>query len=107
METMTKREQVEQYNLNNPGYHITGIKTITAEQLAGYRKYGASSLYELYNNPSEAKMNSYAELLHQYDYDEVISVRGNSMTYSVLLRAGNGDLLHITHANNYLVREAK
>lgn len=105
METMTKREQVEQYNLNNPGYHITGIKTMTAEQLAGYRKYGASSLYELYNNPSEAKMNSYAKLLHQYDYDEVISVQGNSMSYSVLLRAGNGDLLHITKDNNYLVKE--
>lgn len=105
MKTITKREQIEQYNLDNPGYHITGIKSMTKDQLAGYRKYGASSLTELYSNPSQAKKDSYADILRQYNAYNVIRVQGSCHTYSVLLRAGNGDLLHITKGNNYLVKE--
>lgn len=105
MKTMTKREQIEQYNLDNPGYHITDIKSMTAGQIEGYRKWGAKSLDEKYARPSYAKRMSYERLLQQYMPREIISVQGSSHAYSVLLRADNGDLLHITHANNYLVKE--
>jgi hypothetical protein len=105
MKTMTKREQIKEYNLDNPGYHITGIKSMTADELASYRKYGASSLNELYKNPSEYKLKSYYQILRQYNVYNVVSVQGSCHSYSVLLRAENGDLLHITKDNNYLVKE--
>lgn len=105
MKTMNKRERIEQYNKANPGYAVTGIKKMTLGEIANYRKYGASSLYDLYVRPSYTKEASYSKIMHDYQPREIIAVQGSSHSYSVLLRAGNGDLFHITHANNYLIEE--
>lgn len=100
---MTKAEQVKQYNAEH-NYQITNIKKMTAEQISWYVKYGSKSLSEHYNKPSYAKQDSYNWILRTYKPKQILAVQGNSMTYSVLLVADNGDTLHITKANNYLVQ---
>lgn len=102
----TKAQQVKEYNDNNPGYYITGIKSLSSEQINAYRKYGAGSLDELYKSPSDAKKSSYNKILRDYSPREIIAVQGSCHTYSVILEAGNGDILHITQQNNYLVKVA-
>lgn len=103
---MTKQNQVKEYNQNNKGYNITNIKKMTSEQLTSYAKYGAGSLFELYQNPSNAKVSSYNDILNTYDPKKIISVQGSAHSYSVVLQAANDDILHITKANNYLVKVA-
>jgi hypothetical protein len=100
---MTKADKIKQYNIDNQGYNITNIKKMTTQDLAYYRTYGKQSLRELYTRHSDAKQDSWDEIVRTYQPQEVLGMVGNSMTYSVLLVAGNGDTLHITKDNNYLV----
>jgi hypothetical protein len=44
MKTMTKREQIKEYNLDNPGYHITGIKSMTAGERLYYELSGDGAM---------------------------------------------------------------
>ena len=100
---MNKKQRIEEYNKNNPGYNITGIKTMDLEYIEARRKYGAGSLEDLYKNPSNAKRSSYNSILNRYAPADIIALQGSCHSYSVLLRAGNGDILHITRANTYLI----
>lgn len=99
---MTRAEQIAEYNSKHD-YQITGIKSMTVEQIESYKKYSSKSLDEHYQKPSQAKQDSYEWILRTYKPREILAVQGNSMTYSVLLIAENGDTLHITRSNNYLV----
>ncbi len=99
----TKAQRVKEYNENNKGYYITNIKKMTQEQVDNWKKYSENTLHELYKRPSDAKVNSWRKLWVQYEPLEVLGFTGNSQTYSVMLVAANGDLLHITRDNNYLV----
>lgn len=98
-----KQDLINEYNKRNPGYYITGIKKLAPEQIESCRKRGARSLEDLYESPSDAKISSYNKILRDYTPREIIAVQGSCHTYSVLLEAGNGDILHITQQNNYLV----
>lgn len=99
---MTREEQIRDYNERNAGYYITGIKRLTAEQVKAYRN-GYKSVDELYRNPSDAKRASWRDIVTRYNPSEVLGLHGSCHTYSVVLRAENGDLLHITRDNNYLI----
>jgi len=103
---VTKAKQVEKYNRKYPTYNITGIKNVNSEWLEASNdsNYNCKSLYELYDNPSDAKISSYKDILNTYKPKQIISVRGSGFSYSVLLVAENGDTLHITKLNNYLVQ---
>lgn len=96
-------QQVEEYNKNNPGYYITNIKNTTPDQIAGAIKYGSKSLQECYKSPSDRKISSYNGIIKRYAPAQVLAVQGSCQQYTVLLRAGNGDILHVTHGNVYLV----
>lgn len=100
---ITKLDRIKEYNQKNPGYNITATKRMTASDLEWYQKWGAGSLRELYKNPSDAKVASYNAILRDYKPRRIIGVQGSCHTYSVVLEAGNGDILHITARNNYLV----
>lgn len=99
---MTKAKQLKAARELYPSYNITGIKTMTQAELANRFKYGAATLDELYQNPSDAKVASYNDILRTYQ-PAAMTLSGNSMTYSVLLRTHDGLTLHITRDNNYLV----
>lgn len=99
----TKAERLQAYRELNPSYHITGIKKMTQEQVNAYRQYSEPSLQDLYQRPSDIKVRTNRELLEMYQPREVLGYTGNSMSYSVMLIADNGDLLHITRDNNWLV----
>lgn len=103
MSKLTRAQQIKQYNELNPSYNITRVKRMTREQIASWRQWSESDLYELYQNPSYAKRASWSKIFDDYNPSEVLGVCGNSMAYSVILRADNGDLLHITRDNNYLI----
>lgn len=99
---MTQAQRVARYNeLYN--YDITGIKKMTNDEIVARATYGSKSLDELYVKCSDAKRKSYQWILDKYEPSKILAVAGNSMTYTVLLIAGNGDVLHITRNNNYLV----
>lgn len=100
---ITKLDRIKEYNQNNPGYNITATKRMTEQDLAWYEKWGARSLDDLYKNPSDAKRSSYNAILRDYKPRRIIGVQGSCHTYSVVLEAANGDILHITARNNYLV----
>jgi len=102
---MTKQQEVNLYNQLNPDYHITGIYKMSSEQIESRIKYSADSLYDLYEQPSYAKVSSYNAILNKYNPKKILAVIGSSMTYSVLLIAANNDTLLITKNNNYLVKE--
>lgn len=102
----TKAELIKAYNTLYPTYNITNIKKMTQGEVDYYKHYGSSSLDELYKRPSYAKLNSWDEIVRTYEPQEVLGFVGNSMTYSVMLIADNGDLLHITRGNNWLVEVA-
>ena len=99
---MKKAEQIKAYNEANPGYNITGIKKLSREHLNYSKINGAKNLDELYQSYSDAKRQSFREILNTYN-PEIISLQGSSMSYSVYLVAENGDTLWITRDNNYLV----
>lgn len=100
---MTKQERIKAYNELYEGYHITGIKKMTQQQVNSWKQWSEYSLEDLYKRPSDRKIQSNRELLAQYEPQEVLGYTGNSMTYSVMLIAKNGSLLHITRDNNWLV----
>ena len=100
---MTKAEKIKAYNELNKGYNITNIKKMTTQELGYYRTYGKQSLRELYTRHSDAKEASWNEIVRTYQPQEVLGMVGNSMTYSVVLVASNGDTLWITRSNNYLI----
>ena len=102
----SKADKIKQYNELNGGYDITGISKMTQEQIDGYAKWGENDLYDLYAKPSDAKIEAWEWIHRTYKPSRIVSVRGNCMTYSVLLEADNGDVLHITRDNNYLVEVA-
>lgn len=99
---MKKSEKITEYN-NKNDYAITNTKRMTSEQVNWYKTWGKKSLYELYNNPSDYKINSYNYILEKYKPTDIIGVQGSCHAYSVLLQASNGDILHITKDNNYLI----
>jgi hypothetical protein len=100
---MTKAQRVQEYNDNNKGYNITGIKKLNKEYLQYLKVNGAKSLDELYNSYSDAKRRSFAIIKQTYQPIEIIGLQGSSMAYSVVLKASNSDTLWITRDNNYLV----
>jgi len=101
---MIKSDRIKEYNNLNSGYHITGIKSMTVDQLESYKKYNNhNDIYSFYARPSQYKINSWNDILRDYNPVEIISIQGNSQTYSVILKAANGDILHITKWNNYLI----
>ncbi len=102
--TSTKKERIAIYNAVNKGYNISDIKKLTLEQIRGYENFGAKSLYELYQKPSNNKIESYNYILATYKPKEILCVQGSCNTYSVLLVAENDNILHITKGNNYLVK---
>lgn len=104
---MNKQQRITEYNTKNRGYYITNIKKMTSEQLASYKKWGVDSLYKLYDNPSNAKISSWQDILATYNPIQIIAVQGSHHSYSVILQASNNDYMHITKANNYLVEVAE
>lgn len=100
---MNKQARIKEYNDLNKGYNITNIRKLhgTASDLKNV--WCKTSLYDLYANPSDAKISSWNDILATYNPKEIISVQGSCHSYSVILIAENGDLLHITKSNNYLV----
>lgn len=105
MSRMTKSDRVKAYNANNPGYYVTDIKKMSRDDIQRRRTsaYSYKSLEEAYKKPSHAKIDTYNELIDRYKPHEIIQVSASSHHYSVLLKADNGDIFHITHGNNYLV----
>ena len=99
---MTKRERLQRYRELYPKYDITNIKTMTPDNIRWYESYGEKSLDELYKKPSNAKRQAWQWIMDTYK-PEILAVQGNSMTFSVLLRASSGQVLHITRSNNYIV----
>lgn len=99
---MTKAQRIAEYNLANKGYDITNIKKLPKSYIDYARVNGHKSLFECYTKPSDTKIETYRDILELYK-PEIIEVNGGSNFYSVLLKAENGDILHITKANNYLV----
>lgn len=99
---MTKQERIKEYN-NLFDYHITNTKKMTESEIESRIKYGVRSLDELYKTYSNAKRESWEWIQRTYKPKAILSVSGNCMAYSVLLVAWNGDKLHITRDNNYLV----
>lgn len=99
---MLKSEKIENYNLEYPSYKITGIKKMNKKSINYSKVHGNKTLSELYNSYSDIKRSSYQAILATYK-PQILDVSGNNMMYSVLLKADNGDILHITRANNYLI----
>lgn len=100
---MTKQDKLDKYRKQYPGYHLTGVKSMTLEQLQARNKYDDKSLFELYARPSQAKIDSWYQILRTYKPKIIYAVTGNSMTYSVLLRTEHDEVMHITRDNKYLV----
>ena len=99
---MTKYDKIKQYN-EQTGYNITNTKNMTLDNIANYRRYGKRSLDDMYIRPSDYKVASYKAILDKYQPREIIGVQGSCHSYSVVLQASNGDYLHITKDNNYLI----
>lgn len=97
------KEIIKQYNDNNKGYNITGIKKLPVGRINHLRENAPKSLNELYKRCSDAKWDSWYDILKTYEPKEIIGLQGSSMAYSVVLIASNGDTLWITKDNNYLV----
>lgn len=102
---MTKAERIKAYNDLYPGFNITGIKKMTENEIESRIQWGGRSLRDVYKRPSDAKLEAYDDLIEQYRPKSVLAVNGNSQTFAVLLVAWNGDTLHITKDNNYLVEK--
>ena len=102
---MKKADKIKQYNESNPGFGITGIKKMSEDQLETNR-WDETSLYDLYAKPSEEKKAVWDWIHAVYEPKKIIRVAGSSHAFSVLLIASNGDILHITKTNNWLVEEA-
>lgn len=100
---MTKTERIEAYNELYPRFNITGIKKMTEDEIESRIQWGGRSLRDVYKRPSDAKLEAYDDLIEQYRPKSILAVHGNSQSFSVLLVAWNGDTLHITKDNNYLV----
>ena len=102
---MTTAQKIAEYNQANPGYAITNIKSTTKAGLDYMRSWQGrcTDLYDLYQKPSSYKREAWNDNLIDYQPREIISVQGNAMTFSVWLVANNGDVMHITRDNNYLV----
>lgn len=99
---VTKAQKIKHYNIDNPTYHITNVKKLTAQALE-YYKNDYKSLDDLYKSYSNLKRASWQNILRDYQPRTILGMSGNSMTYSVMLVANNGDVLHITRENNWLV----
>lgn len=96
-------DTIKNYNKINNNYNITGVKKISKEDLQYLDINGSKTLDELYKNYSNAKKNSYNDILNTYKPIKIIGLQGSSMAYSITLIAKNGDTLWITKDNNYLV----
>jgi hypothetical protein len=99
--------RIQEYNEKNKSYNITGIKKYTPEQLNYIKLNSAKSLDELYQNCSDIKRSSYNDIINTYEPIRILGVQGSCHSYSVILIAGNYDIVHITRANNYLVEVTK
>ena len=100
---MTKAERIKAYNELYPRFNITGIKKMTEDEIESRIQWGGRSLRDVYKRPSYAKLEAYDDLIEQYNPKSILAIQGNSQSFSVLLVAWNGDTLHITKDNNYLV----
>lgn len=102
---MNKRQLVAAYNANHKlpaWYNVTGVLKLTEEQVNARKKYGKKSLFELYNRPSEVKIEADKNLKLAYNPTEVYYT-GSKSTFSVFLKNQYGDYMLITKSNNYLV----
>lgn len=100
---MSKQDSIKRYNDLNPSYNITNIKKMTKDEYHSRVLQGGQSLDEVYGSYSNAKRQSWNDIMDTYKPQEIKSVIGSSHAYSVMLVAENGDLLWITRDNNYLV----
>ena len=100
---ITKADRIKEYNRANAGYRITNIIKMDRESIEARRKYGARSLKDLHKRPSDAKQSIYNRILAQYAPRDIVALAGSCHTFSMLLQAANGDYLHITPKNTYLV----
>lgn len=100
---MTKAQRLVHYRELHPKMYITDVKSMSEEQIKNFSWYGHTTLEEVYQRPSKLKEQVWDELMARYSPIEVYGVNGNSQTFSVLLRAENGVVMHITKGNNYLV----
>ena len=98
---LTKADRIKEYNRVNPDYNITNIKAMRADNLGW--SGSNTSLFELYDKPSDEKIEIWEELLETYKPSRIYSVQGSGWAFSVVMRADNGDVLHITKGNNYLI----
>lgn len=98
----TKAQRLAAARELHPSYNITAVKTMSREELESREAWGSDSLEDLYDNPSQAKRESYEAIIRQYNPD-ILAVAGSSMAYSVLLKTEDGVYMHITRDNNYLV----
>lgn len=100
---MTKTEWIKAYNDLYPGFNITGIKKMTEDEIESRIQRGGRSLRDVYERPSDTKLEAYDNLIEQYRPKSVLAVTGSIQTFTVLLVAWNGDTLYSTKDNNYLV----
>lgn len=94
---MTKAEKIEMYREKYPEYNVTDVQVVdkAPEGWAGSH----TDLFEVYQKPSDAKVLAWRWILETYG-DNIISVQGSSMHFSVHLKTREGVYMHITHANN-------
>lgn len=100
---MRTSNTIKNYNKINKNYCITGIKKLSKERLQHLDINTPKTLSGLYKNCSNAKWNSYKNIITTYNPIKIIGLQGSSMAYSITLIAKNGDTLWITKDNNYLV----
>lgn len=93
----TKAQKLASYKTLYPDYDITGVL-----QGNPYTN-GNTSIYDIYANPSDAKIRAFNQVIKQYQPDEILSVAGNCQTFTVTLKTSKGVMMHITRANNYIV----
>lgn len=103
---MRKAQRLEHFRALYPKMSITGVKSMTEEQIKNFSWYGYTTLEEVYKRPSKLKEQAWGWVMDTYRPLEVYGVNGNSQTFSVLLQADNGVIMHITKDNKYLVEIA-
>lgn len=101
---MTKAQKIKQYKDKYPSYDITGVKSISNDMLEDIKgnKWAVQDLYDLYDKPSRAKQQAWDWILDTYK-PVVYSVQGNSNSFSVWLNTPDGEIMHITKDNKYIV----
>lgn len=75
MEQLTKRERIAEYNNLHYKYNITGIIKMTTGDIESRIKYGARSLDDLYQTYSNAKRESYNDIIATYQPNAILALQ--------------------------------